>query len=244
MTHDAHLFTARGPGWDARDARGWELIRATQRGDRDAYGQLYVEFRPLVATVIRRMVGDPHLVEDLTAETFTRALRAVGTVVEQRQSPAAWLTRIARNLVLDHVKAAATTRAVAVEELPEPRPAGDDDACTATVARMDQAAAAAVVEWCLAWVTDSQRCAIEFYDLDDADGPEAAGRVMGRSRFAVSALRTRGLQTIRERLAAEGLTSVSDCLEVVHRAGARGGTWQLPDCPGSAGGEAFSEVAA
>ncbi len=49
-------------------------------------------------------VGDRALAEDLTSETFLRALRRIDSFTWQGKDIAAWFITIARNLVADHVK--------------------------------------------------------------------------------------------------------------------------------------------
>jgi RNA polymerase sigma-70 factor, ECF subfamily len=84
---------------------GWELVAAAQRGDRDAFGQLYERYVEMVFRfVLFRVGGDRPLAEDLTSETFLRALRGIASVREQVRDVGAWLTTIARNLVRDHFK--------------------------------------------------------------------------------------------------------------------------------------------
>ncbi len=50
--------------------------------------------------------GDRALAEDLTSETFLRALRRIHSFSWQGKDIAAWFITIARNLVADHVKSA------------------------------------------------------------------------------------------------------------------------------------------
>jgi RNA polymerase sigma-70 factor (ECF subfamily) len=49
-------------------------------------------------------LGDPTQAEDVTSETFLRALRRIGSVTYRGRDVGAWFVTIARNLVLDHVK--------------------------------------------------------------------------------------------------------------------------------------------
>jgi RNA polymerase sigma-70 factor (ECF subfamily) len=51
-----------------------------------------------------RLTGNPHDAEDLTQETFVRALRRIGSVTYQGRDIGAWFVTIARNLIFDHVK--------------------------------------------------------------------------------------------------------------------------------------------
>ncbi len=50
---------------------------------------------------IRRRVADDHVADDLLQETFVRVHRGVGTLREEDRL-AAWVYRIARNVILDH----------------------------------------------------------------------------------------------------------------------------------------------
>ncbi len=69
----------------------WELVAAVQAGDREAFGRLYERYLPQVRGFVRRRVWDAGLVEDLTSETFLRALRRIDTLTERRADPGAWL---------------------------------------------------------------------------------------------------------------------------------------------------------
>jgi RNA polymerase sigma-70 factor (ECF subfamily) len=83
---------------------GWALIQAAQAGDRDAFGQLYAQYAGGVSRFVGNRLRDRGAVEDLTSETFARALRRLDSVTDQGRDVGAWFTTIARNLVLDHVK--------------------------------------------------------------------------------------------------------------------------------------------
>ena len=51
------------------------------------------------------MIRHPQLAEDLTAETFERALKSWASFDPRRGAASAWLVRIARNAALDHMRA-------------------------------------------------------------------------------------------------------------------------------------------
>jgi RNA polymerase sigma-70 factor, ECF subfamily len=59
--------------------------------------------RPLYAYISRRVGGDPGLAEDLTQETWMRALGAWPSRGVP-QEPLAWLTRVARNTLVSHFR--------------------------------------------------------------------------------------------------------------------------------------------
>jgi RNA polymerase sigma-70 factor (ECF subfamily) len=200
----------------------WELVRAVQGGDRAAFGRLYARFRPAVYGFLRGKVGDHTLAEDLTSETFVRALRGIGSVTEQRADPGAWLFRIARNLVLDHARSARSRLEHSAGEVPEPRRA--DQAGSGVVdevaARAVRYAAAVTVARVLAGLPSEQRRAVALYELSALRSVADTAAAMGRSPVSVKGLRWRAMVAMREQLAAEGLTSTADCADALARADA------------------------
>ncbi|AOS61307.1 sigma-70 family RNA polymerase sigma factor [Actinoalloteichus hymeniacidonis] len=82
----------------------WKLVLAAQTGDPVAFAALYRRYAGLVHRYTLHRTGDHGLAEDLTSETFLRALRRIGTLRYQGRDPGAWLVTIARNLVFDHLK--------------------------------------------------------------------------------------------------------------------------------------------
>jgi RNA polymerase sigma-70 factor (ECF subfamily) len=94
----------RASGAGMTDPTGWDLVAAAQAGDRDAFGELYAQYAGGVSRFVGNRLRDRGAVEDLTSETFVRALRRIDSVCDQGRDVGAWFTTIARNLVLDHVK--------------------------------------------------------------------------------------------------------------------------------------------
>lgn len=89
------------------EVASWDLVAAAQAGDRDAFGQLWTRYRTQIARVVGKRVGDRGTVEDIVSDTFLKAWRNIRGVEDQGLDVAAWLTRIALNLVADHYKASA-----------------------------------------------------------------------------------------------------------------------------------------
>lgn len=206
-------------------AGSWDLVTACQAGDREAFARLYRDYAPAVSGFVRgRLRGDHHLAEDLTSETFLRALRRIDTAHNTRgRDVGAWLTTIARNLVTDHYKSARTRYERVLEELPEPRGAEARQAYDVTpesrvVGKFDRDAAAVTVTAAMAGLTPNQRQAIELYELAPQRDLAATAAQMGRQVGAVKALRHRAVRAMSERLAADGLTSSEQCARAVGRA--------------------------
>ena len=82
----------------------WALVERAQAGDAEAFGQIYDRYLDTVFRFIYFRVGNRQLAEDLTADTFLRALKRIGSFTWQGRDLGAWLVTIARNLVADHFK--------------------------------------------------------------------------------------------------------------------------------------------
>lgn len=203
----------------------WDLVRAAQAGDREAFARIYLHYAPVVSRFLsNRLVGDPGSVEDLTSETFLRAWLRLDTVHYRGRDVGAWLITIAGNLVKDHHKSARTRLDQLIDELPELRrapaadPAHDPSPEAQVLGKFDREAAAVTVRAALAALPADQRQVVELYDLaPERDIAAVAGR-MGRRQGAVKALRRRGVRSMRRTLAGAGLTSSEQCVNAVGRA--------------------------
>jgi RNA polymerase sigma-70 factor (ECF subfamily) len=82
----------------------WALVTAAQAGDMAAFGQLFDRYYDVVFRYVLFRMGDRTFAEDVTQETFVRALRRIGSVSYQGRDIGAWFVTIARNLIFDHVK--------------------------------------------------------------------------------------------------------------------------------------------
>ncbi|MCW0212317.1 MAG: RNA polymerase sigma factor [Pseudonocardia sp.] len=82
----------------------WTLVKRCQAGDITAFSELYERYHEVVFRYVLFRMGDRTLAEDLTQETFVRALRRISSVSYQGRDIGAWFVTIARNLIFDHVK--------------------------------------------------------------------------------------------------------------------------------------------
>ncbi len=80
------------------------LVQQAQAGDAEAFGQLYDRYVDQVYRYIVYRVPSTQLAEDLTSETFLRALRRISSFTWQGRDVGAWFVTIARNLIADHYK--------------------------------------------------------------------------------------------------------------------------------------------
>lgn len=80
------------------------VSRATQSPpDYSMFGQVYEIYAPMVRTVIKNCVHNPHTTDELTQDTFLKAMKSIG-----RYTPGTnlggWLHRIAKNTAIDAQK--------------------------------------------------------------------------------------------------------------------------------------------
>jgi RNA polymerase sigma-70 factor (ECF subfamily) len=171
-----------------------ELIRQAKIGDREAFGRLYHTYVPDVYRYVASKVR-PSLVEDLVADTFVRALRSIERYEFRGTDLSAWLVRIARNLIYDHVKSHRTTREILQDEIPD---AGAEETEPEVMSRL----AGESVRRALTRVTVDHRAVLQLRYLDDLTANEAALQ-MGRSPGAVRILQHRALASLRKEIEAE-----------------------------------------
>jgi len=95
----------------------WALVHRAQAGDAEAFGELYDHYVTMVHRYVYHRVGDRATAEDVTSETFVRALRRIDSLSFQGRDVGAWLVTIARNIVLDHVKSSRYRLEVATADM-------------------------------------------------------------------------------------------------------------------------------
>ncbi len=137
--------------------------------------------------------------EDLTQQTFERAWRAWGRYDESRASVATWLMAIARNLLVDHVRADRTRRQRPAEhgEL-EALPADPDRLSLGLEPELEEA---------LGTLTERERELIAMRFGGDLSGPEIAD-LTGLSLANVQQILSRALRRMRASLDAAGVSAV------------------------------------
>jgi RNA polymerase sigma-70 factor (ECF subfamily) len=93
------------------------LVELARSGDADAFGLLYDHYQPSVHRFLFYRTRSTTLAEDLTSETFFRALRNMTSFRWQGKDFGAWLMTIARNLATDHFKAGRTRLELTTEDM-------------------------------------------------------------------------------------------------------------------------------
>jgi RNA polymerase sigma-70 factor (ECF subfamily) len=136
--------------------------------DRPSTEALWAHLSADLRRFIRRRVTDDHVAEDLLQETFVRAHHHLPTL-EEVDRVAAWMYRIARNVVHDHHRSAANA-AVSLVEADPPEP--PDDA----VALLRREAAGWLDEMIQA-LPDGYREAVQLFEIEGLSQQEVADRL-------------------------------------------------------------------
>lgn len=97
-----------------------EVIRRVQRGDRRCFEELHRRYYQKVWRFAKRSLTDNELASDVASETFLRAFRSIDRFsVRKNATFAAWLFRIAANLMADLSRRAPKAPSVSLDEQQE-----------------------------------------------------------------------------------------------------------------------------
>jgi RNA polymerase sigma-70 factor (ECF subfamily) len=169
-----------------------QLIRAAQSGDRDAFAHLYEANVEQVYQYLLRKTGQPADAEDITAEVFIRAMRALPSF-EIRGAPfIAWLLRIAHNISINYLKQRSRRKEMFLQDLSV---ASYDDPVDLALQRVAFDEISIEMET----LTNLQRQVLDLRFLRQLSIAETADQ-MSRSEKAVKFLQHSALRALRRRL--------------------------------------------
>lgn len=185
---------------DPDDTRIRALVTLAKGGDAEAFGQIYEQYVDVVYRYVYVRVGSRQLAEDLTSETFLRALRRLDSFAWQGRDIAAWFVTIARNLITDHRKSSRFRLEVTTDELvgmesPDRRsPTGAGAAPCPEDVVIDRARDERLVEALRQLRPEQQECLVLrfFQEFSVAETAKA----MGRSEGAVKQLQLRACRAL------------------------------------------------
>lgn len=170
------------------------LARAKSLDER-SLSLLYARFLPVIYRYQLARLGDPHLAEDLTAETFIAMVEQIARArAEDELTFAAWLLGIARNKLLMYYRARRSRPAPVYgvpEELPLYARADEDDPLAVLSARESWSEVAAALDE----LTEEQRNVV-LYRCVLGYSAEEVGALLGKQAGAVRALQFRALATL------------------------------------------------
>jgi RNA polymerase sigma-70 factor (ECF subfamily) len=186
----------RGSTWEkdetapSADNPIMKLVEKAQEGDSDAFGRLYDHYSDTVYRYIYYRVGSKATAEDLTSETFLRALRRIGTFTWQGRDFGAWLVTIARNLVADHFKSSRFRLEVTTGEML------DSNECERSPedSVLESLSNAALLDAVHRLNPQQQEC-VRLRFLQGLSVAETA-RIMGKNEGAIKTLQYRAVRTL------------------------------------------------
>jgi RNA polymerase sigma-70 factor, ECF subfamily len=168
------------------------FVEAAKDGDPEAFGALFDHFYGPVYRYVAARVGRPSDAEDLAQLVFVKALEALPRY-ELRGVPfGGWLFRLARNVVIDHVR---TRREHVTLDIIVQQSTEDDGPDELAALRQDMDS----VAFALRRLTPEQREAIQLRFFAGLSAREAA-LAMGRQEGTVRGLQFRAIAALRREL--------------------------------------------
>lgn len=174
------------------------LVELARQGDKDAFGLLYDHYQASVYRFLYYRTRSQALAEDLTSETFFRALRSMNSFRWQGKDFGAWLMTIARNLTTDHFKSGRTRLEMTTEDM-SPHDDTTEGPESAVLAGLTNEALLTA----LTKLPDEQRECLIMRFLQGMSIAETA-KALNRSDGAVKQLQLRGVRNLAK-LLPEGL---------------------------------------
>lgn len=123
--------------------------------------------------LIYRLVGNAADAQDLTQEAFIKALQRQEQL-RNSDKAAHWLSRIATNTALDHLRRLNRRAESGLEELAGPLPAQDEESPEDRLLRAERAS---LLEEGLSRLTPRERAALVLRDLEELPAAEVARRL-------------------------------------------------------------------
>jgi len=169
-----------------------DIVRRAQGGDSNAFGELYDRYVDVVYRYIHYRVSSTALAEDLTSETFLRALRRITSYTWQGRDFGAWLVTIARNLIADHYKSGRYRMEVATSDLVE---AGADRSEEGPEGEVLAGLTNEVLLDAVKQLNSEQQECIALRFLQGMSVAETA-QIMGKNEGAIKALQYRAVKSL------------------------------------------------
>ena len=183
---------------EAERGRLIALVELARQGDAEAFGLLYDHYQGSVYRFLFYRTRSSTLAEDLTSETFFRALRNMQNFRWQGKDFGAWLMTIARNLATDHFKAGRTRLELATEDM-----GLHDDATEGPESMVLAGLTNEILLRALTELPPEQKDCLVMRFLQGMSIAETAA-VLGRSDGAVKQLQLRGVRNLAK-LMPEGI---------------------------------------
>jgi RNA polymerase sigma-70 factor, ECF subfamily len=174
---------------DQLKAREAEEVRLAKAGDAVVWSAWYDRYYPILYRYAYARLGQRQEAEDVAAQTFLRAIEAIGRFRYKGKPVLAWLYRIAGNLVTDRHRRAAKVEGSSVHHPPVA-----EDSVDSLLDSID-------VRRALERLTDEQRDVLILRFAVGLTSREAAA-LLGKSEAAIYSLQVRATAALRRFLSA------------------------------------------
>ncbi len=169
-----------------------ELVARAQRGEIEAYAELYQRHVDAIYRYIRSRLASQEDAEDLTENVFLQAFQALGRYQERGHPYSAYLYQVARNQLVDHYRQ--RREQVPLDSLP-----ATVDGSEPLEAEAERQQELERILEALAGLPQGYQEVIRLRLLLDLPTPTVA-QWMGRSEGAVRVLLYRALRKLRKKL--------------------------------------------
>lgn len=179
-------------------AEVWALVQAAQAGDAQAFGQIYRRYADTVFRFVYFRTTNRQLAEDLTSETFLRALKRIDSFTWQGRDIGAWFSTIARNLLADHYKSCWYQRSIPSADFSGTDRADADPLANPEQATLDHLAAvelSGTIAAAMAELSEHQRRCLELRFMRGMSIADTAAE-LGINEGAAKALQFRATRTL------------------------------------------------
>ena len=187
----------RSDAAQAESLRMLALVKLAQDGDGESFGRLYDAYSDTVFRYVYYRVSNRQLAEDITSETFLRALRRIGTFTWQGRDFGAWLVTIARNLVADHFKSSRYRLEVPTGEMMD----SNETECSPEDSVLAYLSNRALLDAVCRLNSQQQEC-VTLRFLHGLSVAETA-KIMGKNDGAIKTLQYRAIRTLARLLPAD-----------------------------------------
>ena len=166
------------------------LVDEAARGDFNAFGQLYEMFLDKIYRYTYYQVKDRMTAEDITETVFMKAWKQIATCSGQGATFSAWLYRIARNQVIDTLKASRPLSTIDLDDIP------DFDSPDPAAGRQDEMTELAEM---IAELPEGQKQVLILKFIEGLGNTEIS-HILNKSEQAIRILQMRALARMREKI--------------------------------------------
>lgn len=165
------------------------LLEQARQMDEAAIGQLVKEYYPSVLRFLSYRTRNREDAEDLTNEVF---VRMVGAIKSRTGNFAAWLFKIARNLLIDYYRKMSREKFSSLDEI-------EDDSIAVSTKDNREGFSTDEIKHMLTVLTDEQQEVVSLRFLSGYSLEETA-QIMHKSVGAVKVLQFRAIASLKEHL--------------------------------------------